>query len=89
VSDYWEVHGILFLIGAAIFPRTAMLVATAVSFGWLAWVGWLFAPHVTVAILATSYYWHTNPVLCICAWLFALGGTGVEAGTAASAAGGR
>lgn len=51
-----------------------MLFAVTVPFGFLAWLGWLFAPHLTVAILATQYYWHTNPILCI----IALAGTGGE-----------
>ncbi len=76
--DFWQVHGWLFLIGAAIFPRLTMLFFVSVPFGWLAWAGWLFFPHLTVAILATTYYWHTNPVLCVIAWIVALGGTAGE-----------
>ena len=82
--DFWQVHGtqmgILFLIGAAIFPRITMLVAVATPFGLLAWLGWLIAPHITVAVLATQMYWQTNKALCVLAWLFALFGTGGEAG---------
>lgn len=77
--DFWMVHGWLFLFCIAIFPRLTMLFAVAVPFGWLAWLGWVFAPHLTVAILATTYYWSTNPVLCVIAWLVAFGGTGAEA----------
>ncbi len=55
-----------------------MLFAVATPFGFLAWLGWLFAPHLTVAILATQFYWHTNPLLCIIAWFVALAGTGGE-----------
>jgi hypothetical protein len=76
--NYWQVHGVLFLIAATFVPRLAMLFAVSVPFGWLAWVGWLFAPHLTVAILATTFYWHTNPVLCVIAWFVALGGTAGE-----------
>ena len=85
--DFFQVHNawpILFLLGMAIFPRITMLIAgTVSSFGLLGWVGWIFAPHFTVAILATTYYWHTNPILCIIAWIFAFGGT-VSEGSAAS-----
>lgn len=76
--DFWQVHGLLFLFFATFFPRLAMLFAVSVPFGLLAWAGWLFAPHLTVAILATQYYWQTNPVLCIIAWFIALAGTGGE-----------
>jgi hypothetical protein len=58
--DFWQNHSWLFLIGATIFPRLTMLFAVAVPFGWLHWLGWLFAPHLTVAILATMYYWDTE-----------------------------
>ena len=78
MTDFWSVHGWLFLLGAAIFPRITMLLAVTVPFGWLAWAGWLFVPHLTVAILATTYYWETNPLLCIIAWFFAFAGTGAE-----------
>ena len=44
------------------FPRITMLVVgTVSSFGLLGWLGFIFAPHLTVAILATTFYWHTNP----------------------------
>lgn len=76
--DFWQVHGWLFLLAAAVFPRLAMLFAVAVPFGWLAWLGWAFVPHFTVAILATRYYWDTNPILCVIAWLCAFGGTAGE-----------
>lgn len=76
--DFWQVHGWLFLIAAAFFPRLTMLFAVSVPFGLLAWAGWLFVPHLTVAVLATMYYWHTNPVLCIIAWFVAFAGTAGE-----------
>jgi hypothetical protein len=55
--DFWQVHGIFFLIFITLFPRLTMLFAVTVPFGFLAWLGWLFAPHLTVAILATQYYY--------------------------------
>lgn len=76
--DFWQVHGIFFLIFITFFPRLTMLFATAVSFTPLVFIGWLFAPHFTVAVLATQYYWHTNPILCIIAWFIAFAGTGGE-----------
>jgi hypothetical protein len=80
--NFWQVHGLLFLIAATFVPRLTMLFAVSVPFGWLAWLGWLFAPHLTVAILATTFYWHTNPVLCVVAWFIALGGTAGEGSVA-------
>lgn len=81
--DFWQVHGLFFLIAIAFFPRITMLVVgTVSSFGLLGWLGWIFAPHLTVAILATTIYWHTNPVLCVIAWLVALGGTSSEGAVA-------
>lgn len=80
MADFWTVHGWGFLIAIAFFPRITMLVVgTVSSFGFLGWLGFIFAPHLTVAILATTYYWQTNPVLCVIAWLVALGGTNGEA----------
>lgn len=76
--NFWDVHGWLFLVAITVFPRLTMLFAVAVPFGPLAWIGWLFVPHLTVAIFATQYYWDTNPVLCVIAWFVALSGTATE-----------
>jgi hypothetical protein len=77
--DFWHVHTIFFLIFVTFFPRLTMLFATTAVFGPLAWLGWLFAPHLTVAVLATQYYWNTNPILCMIAWFVAFAGTSGEA----------
>jgi hypothetical protein len=76
--DFWDYHGILFLLGCAFFPRITTLLFSSVSFGLWHILGWIFAPHLLVAILATTYYWDTNPMLVIIAWFFAFGGTGGE-----------
>ncbi|MFH1098445.1 MAG: hypothetical protein V1723_00745 [Candidatus Uhrbacteria bacterium] len=77
--DFWQVHGILFLFAITLFPRITMLVVgTVSSFGLLGWLGFILGPHLTVAILATMVYWDTNPVLCIIAWVVAIGGTSGE-----------
>ena len=81
--DFWQNHGWLFLLGITIFPRLTMLFAVTMPFGFLAWAGWLFVPHLTVAVLATTFYWKTNPVLCVIAWLGAFGGTAGEGRVAA------
>ena len=78
MTDFWQVHGVLFLIFVTFFPRLTMLLAVSAPFGLLAWLGWLFLPHLTVAILATQFYWDTNPILCIIAWFVAFAGTGTE-----------
>jgi hypothetical protein len=77
--DFWQHHGVLFLLGCAFFPRITTLFFSATSFGIWHVVGWIFVPHLLVAILATTIYWHSNPVLCVVAWAFAFGGTGGEA----------
>jgi hypothetical protein len=73
-------HGIWFLLGLAVFPRITLLFFAATPFGWLAWIGWLFAPHLLVAILSLPY-WHDHAVLVIIAWIVALIGTGAEGHT--------
>lgn len=85
--DFWQVHGFWFLFFIILFPRLTMLFAVMVPFGWLAWLGWLFTPRLLIAILATTYYWDTNPVLCVFAWLnmvFGGGSTGATAKAASS-----
>ncbi len=78
MTDFWQVHGIFFLLFITLFPRLTMLLAVWTPFGPLSWLGWLFVPHLTVAILATQYYWDTNPILCVIAWFVAFAGTGTE-----------
>lgn len=76
--DFWTVHGVGFIICMALFPRLTMLFATSVLVGPLAWIGWLFVPRLTCAIFATTIYWHTNPVLVVFTWMWALGGESTE-----------
>jgi hypothetical protein len=81
--DFWDVHGIIFLIAITLIPRITLLVSiflfNMVSGGLLWWLGFIIAPHLLVAILATSIYWDTNPILCIISWFVALAGTSTEA----------
>jgi len=82
MTNFWNVHGIWFLLFLIAFPRLTMLFAINVPFGLLAWAGWLFVPSLLVAILATNYYWQTNPLLCIAAWIWfamKIGGSGKAA----------
>ena len=69
--DFWQQHGLLFLLFMALFPRLTMLFATSAPFGFITWLGWLFTPRLTAACLATSFYWQTNTLLCIFAWALA------------------
>jgi len=50
--------------------------------GVLFWFGWVFVPRLTVAILASWFYFQTNPILCIFVWLWAFAGEGIEKSTA-------
>lgn len=78
MKSFWEVHGVLFILFMFFFPRLTLLFSSVASGGLLWWLGWLITPRLLVAILATSAYWHTNTVLCIMAWFWALGGESCE-----------
>ena len=69
---YWA------LFGWAFFPRITFLFFSAITGGLGFWLGVLFIPRLMIAFWATTYYWHTNPVLCILAWFCALSGTKAE-----------
>lgn len=77
-SNFWDHHGILFLIFIAIFPRLTLLFSNVASGGLVWWLGWLFAPRILVAVLATLAYWYQNPILVVIAWLAAFGGESSE-----------
>jgi len=77
--DFWANHGWFFLFGCVFFPRITLLFFSAVSFGFWHIVGWIFAPHLLVAIIATANYWDSNPVMVVISWFIAIGGTSGEA----------
>ena len=79
--DFWQVHTLGFVICMCFFPRLTLLFATAIG-GPLWWLGWVFAPRLLVAILATTYYWTTNPALCVITWIWAISGETTEKGAA-------
>ncbi len=72
--NYWDKHGVFFLIFIAIFPRLTLLFSSVAFGGFLWWLGFFFCPRILVASLATVTYFHTNPVLVTLSWLIALGG---------------
>lgn len=72
--NFWDKHGVFFLIFIAIFPRLTLLFSSVVTGGFLWWLGLVFCPRILVASLATMAYFHTNPVLVSLSWLIALGG---------------
>ncbi len=76
--NFWDVHGILFVICMFFFPRLTLLFSSVPSGGLLWWLGWLVAPRLLVAILATTLYWQTNMILVIVTWFWAIGGEGAE-----------
>jgi hypothetical protein len=78
--DFWDVHGLWFIFFMCLFPRLTMLFATVWGGFWW-WIGLIFAPRLTVAILATIYFSQTNIVLVVFAWIWALGGEGAEKST--------
>lgn len=79
--DFFAVHeyDTLILLGCAFFPRITMLFIGG-PFSPLHWVGWLIAPHITVAVLACLTYWETNRALCVVAIIWAVIGTTGEGG---------
>lgn len=73
-SNFWNNHGVFFLIFITIFPRLTLLFSSVPFGGLFWWIGFFFAPRLLVAILATLNYWQQNPVLVIIAWIVALSG---------------
>jgi hypothetical protein len=70
--NFWDVHGLWFLIFITFFPRITLLFSSVVTGGILWWLGFFFMPRLLVACLATITYWETNPVLVFISWVVAL-----------------
>lgn len=77
-TDFWTNHGYLQLLGWFFFPRIMFWFFSVMTGGIWFWVGVLFVPRVMIAFWATTYYWNTNPILCVFAWIYALTGEGTE-----------
>lgn len=76
--DFFQKHGIFFLIFITFFPRLTLLFSSVATGGFLWWLGFIFCPRILVASLATVAYFHTNPILVIISWIVALGGETME-----------
>ena len=77
-TNFWQVHGVFFLIFITIFPRLTLFFSSVAFGGLFWWLGFIFAPRFLVAILATVAYWNTNKILVIISWLLAIGGESSE-----------
>ncbi len=77
-NNYWDHHGLFFLIFITLFPRLTLLFSSVASGGVFWWLGWIFAPRLLVAILATLSYWHENKFLVVISWLVCIGGESTE-----------
>lgn len=76
--DFWQKHGVFFLVFITFFPRLTLLFSSVASGGFLWWLGLIFCPRILVASLATVSYFHTNPILVVISWIIALGGETME-----------
>jgi len=76
--NYWDQHGLIFMVCMFFFPRLTLLFSSVASGGILWWLGFIFAPRFLVAILATAAYWEHNNILVILTWLWALSGETAE-----------
>jgi len=76
--NFFFVFGLWFIFFLMFFPRLTLLFSSVLFGGFWWWFGWLLAPRLLVAILATTAYWDTNPVLVVFTWLWALGGESTE-----------
>ena len=76
--NFWDVHGVVFIICMFFFPRLTLLFSSVAFGGVFWWLGFIFTPRLLVAILATVAYWSTNPVLVVLSWVWMLMGEGLE-----------
>lgn len=75
--DFCDTHWWTTAFFLAVFPRLTLLIGSFATGGLLWWLGWVFTPHLLVAILAIPFF-DSNPVLVIFAWIMAIGGSGGE-----------
>jgi hypothetical protein len=72
--NFWEVHGIFFLLGLVFFPRITVILFSHVTGGPLFWIFFLIFPRIVIPILAAYHYWDTNPVLVVLSFVVSLSG---------------
>ena len=77
-TNFWDVHGFLFIVAMFFFPRVTLIFSSVITGWFFWWLGWIFAPRLLVAILATSAYWDSNTILVILTWLWAMAGESTE-----------
>lgn len=78
MTNFWDHHGLFFLLFITVFPRLTLIFSNVATGGILWWLGFIFAPRLLVALLATLTYWQTNPILVIASWVVALSGESGE-----------
>lgn len=82
--NFWDIHGAGFIFCMFFFPRLTMLFGTSVLMRYgmpevvFLWAGWTLFPRITVAIMATILYGHTNLILVALTWLWAISGETTE-----------
>jgi hypothetical protein len=77
-DNFWNNHGIFFLFFITLFPRLTLLFSSVAFGGLFWWIGFIFAPRILVAVLATLSYWRENPILVFMSWVVALSGESGE-----------
>ena len=77
-EDFFTHHSFFQLLGWVMFPRLMFWFFSVITGGFWFWVGVFFVPRIMVAFWATTYYWDTNPALCVIAWIIALTGESAE-----------
>jgi hypothetical protein len=78
MNNFWNHHGIFFLIFITLFPRLTLLFSSVAFGGLFWWLGFFFAPRILVAVLATMSYMNSNPILVLISWIVALSGESTE-----------
>lgn len=76
--DFFQRHGVLFLVFISLFPRMTLLFSSVATGGLFWWVGFFFCPRVLVAAIATAKYFETNPFLVVVSWVVAVAGETME-----------
>ena len=77
-ENYWDNHGLFFLLFITAFPRLTLFISSIPFGGLFWWLGFFFAPRFLIACLATLAYWNSNPILVIFSWLICLSGESGE-----------